>query len=83
MTILYTAKKYAVTSLENLCVDYLLKNLCPDNAFTLLTQVRKLILIFFTHLFFNPFFKFGMVWTVDRPQSHSYDQFAKCSYAGR
>ncbi len=40
MTTLYTAKKYAVPALEKHCVDFLKKNLCADNAFMLLTQVR-------------------------------------------
>uniref|UniRef100_A0A914WBW4 BTB domain-containing protein n=1 Tax=Plectus sambesii TaxID=2011161 RepID=A0A914WBW4_9BILA len=40
MTTLYTAKKYAVPSLENACVDFLKRNLSPDNAFMLLTQAR-------------------------------------------
>ena len=41
MTTLYTAKKYAVPALERQCVLFLMKNLAPDNAFMLLTQVRK------------------------------------------
>ncbi|XP_043199941.1 BTB/POZ domain-containing protein 2-like [Amphibalanus amphitrite] len=40
MTILYTAKKYAVPALERECVDFLERNLSPDNAFMLLTQAR-------------------------------------------
>jgi len=40
MQCLYTAKKYAVCALEKACVDYLKRNLCSDNAFTLLTQAR-------------------------------------------
>lgn len=40
MTTLYTAKKYAVPTLENACVDFLKKNLSPDNAFMLLSQAR-------------------------------------------
>lgn len=40
MQCLYTAKKYAVVALEKACVDYLKRNLCSDNAFTLLTQAR-------------------------------------------
>ena len=40
MTTLYTAKKYAVPALEVQCVDFLEKNLRPDNAFMLLTQAR-------------------------------------------
>nr|CAB3226393.1 BTB/POZ domain-containing protein 1-like [Phallusia mammillata] len=40
MTTLYTAKKYAVPALESHCVDFLKKNLSPDNAFMLLTQAR-------------------------------------------
>ena len=39
MTTLYTAKKYAVPALEKHCVDFLKRNLSPDNAFMLLTQV--------------------------------------------
>ena len=39
MTTLYTAKKYSVPALEKHCVDFLEKNLSPDNAFLLLTQV--------------------------------------------
>jgi BTB/POZ domain-containing protein 1/2 len=35
-----SAKKYAVPSLENACVDFLKRNLSPDNAFMLLTQAR-------------------------------------------
>ena len=38
MTTLYTAKKYAVPALEVQCVEFLEKNLRPDNAFMLLTQ---------------------------------------------
>ncbi|KAK8396915.1 hypothetical protein O3P69_005125 [Scylla paramamosain] len=40
MTVLYTAKKYAVPALEKACVDFLKRNLSPDNAFMLLTQAR-------------------------------------------
>lgn len=40
MTTLYTAKKYAVPSLETACVEFLKKNLSADNAFMLLTQAR-------------------------------------------
>ena len=40
MTVLYTAKKYAVPALERRCVDFLKNHLSPDNAFMLLTQVR-------------------------------------------
>uniref|UniRef100_A0A915JEM8 BTB domain-containing protein n=1 Tax=Romanomermis culicivorax TaxID=13658 RepID=A0A915JEM8_ROMCU len=40
MTTLYTAKKYAVPALEHACVDFLKRNLNPDNAFMLLTQAR-------------------------------------------
>ena len=40
MTTLYTAKKYAVPSLEQHCVDFLKHNLSADNAFMLLTQAR-------------------------------------------
>ena len=36
----YTAKKYAVPALEGHCVEFLKKNLSPDNAFMLLTQAR-------------------------------------------
>lgn len=41
MTTLYTAKKYAVPALERHCVNFLTKNLAPDNAFLLLTQVGE------------------------------------------
>ena len=41
MTTLYTAKKYAVPALEKHCVDFLKRNLSPDNAFMLLTQVFR------------------------------------------
>ena len=41
MTTLYTAKKYAVPALEKHCVDFLKRNLSPDNAFMLLTQVGE------------------------------------------
>ena len=41
MTTLYTAKKYAVPALEKHCVDFLKRNLSPDNAFMLLTQVTR------------------------------------------
>merc|ERR1719429_115906 len=40
MTTLYTAKKYAVPALEKHCVDFLKRNLSPDNACMLLTQAR-------------------------------------------
>lgn len=40
MTTLYAAKKYAVPIVEDSCVDFLEKNLRPDNAFMLLTQAR-------------------------------------------
>ncbi|KAK3098208.1 hypothetical protein FSP39_017231 [Pinctada imbricata] len=40
MTTLYTAKKYAVPSLEKACVEFLKRNLSSDNAFLLLTQAR-------------------------------------------
>ena len=40
MTTLYAAKKYAVPALESHCVDFLKKNLSPDNSFMLLTQAR-------------------------------------------
>lgn len=40
MTILYTAKKYAVAALEEHCVDFLKSNLGTENAFLLLTQAR-------------------------------------------
>ncbi|CAG0919200.1 unnamed protein product [Notodromas monacha] len=40
MTMLYTAKKYAIPALEKTCVDYLKTNLNPGNAFLLLTQAR-------------------------------------------
>jgi len=40
MSTLYAAKKYAVPTLEQRCVDFLKSNLGPDNAFTLLSQAR-------------------------------------------
>ena len=40
MTTLYAAKKYAVPALEAHCVEFLKKNLAPDNSFMLLTQAR-------------------------------------------
>ncbi|KAA0192717.1 hypothetical protein HAZT_HAZT009951 [Hyalella azteca] len=40
MTVLYTAKKYAVPALERRCVEFLKTNLSSDNAFMLLTQAR-------------------------------------------
>lgn len=40
MTTLYAAKKYAVPALERACVEFLKRNLSPDNAFMLLTQAR-------------------------------------------
>ena len=40
MSTLYAAKKYAVPTLEQKCVDFLKRNLGPDNAFTLLSQAR-------------------------------------------
>ncbi|RXG57756.1 BTB/POZ domain-containing protein 2 [Armadillidium vulgare] len=43
MTVLYTAKKYAVPALERQCVEYLKCNLSPDNAFMLLTQFKRQI----------------------------------------
>ena len=46
MTTLYTAKKYAVPALEKHCVDFLKRNLSPDNAFMLLTQVLALRWLF-------------------------------------
>ena len=39
MTTLHTAKKYAVPALEKHCADFLERNLSPDKAFMLLTQV--------------------------------------------
>lgn len=42
MTTLYTAKKYAVPALETHCVEFLTKHLRADNAFMLLTQVKRL-----------------------------------------
>ncbi len=47
MTTLYTAKKYAVPALEKHCVDFLKRNLSPDNAFMLLTQVSYYLFIIF------------------------------------
>lgn len=40
MTTLYTAKKYAVPTLEKACVEFLKTNLSADNAFMLLSQAR-------------------------------------------
>ena len=40
MSTLYVAKKYAVTALEQECVDFLKTNLKADNAFMLLQQAR-------------------------------------------
>ena len=40
MSTLYVAKKYAVSTLERECVDFLKRNLKPDNAFMLLQQAR-------------------------------------------
>lgn len=40
MSTLYAAKKYAVPTLEQRCVEFLKSNLGPDNAFTLLSQAR-------------------------------------------
>ncbi len=40
MTTLYAAKKYVIPIMEDACVDFLKKNLRPDNAFMLLTQAR-------------------------------------------
>ena len=40
MSTLYAAKKYTVPTLEQKCVDFLKRNLGPDNAFTLLSQAR-------------------------------------------
>ena len=37
---LYVAKKYNVLPVEKACVHFLQTNLCPDNAFMLLSQVR-------------------------------------------
>jgi hypothetical protein len=45
MTTLYTAKKYAVPALEKHCVDFLKRNLSPDNAFMLLTQVSYYLFV--------------------------------------
>ena len=47
MSTLYTAKKYAVPTLERHCVDFLKKNLSPDNACMLLTQVSGFFCKFF------------------------------------
>lgn len=38
MSLLYCAKKYAIDALESECVEYLKRNLAPDNAFLLLEQ---------------------------------------------
>lgn len=40
MATLYAAKKYSVLALERNCVDFLKRNLKPENAFMLLTQAR-------------------------------------------
>ena len=40
MSVLYTAKKYAVNALEKECVEFLKKNIRSDNAFMLLSQAR-------------------------------------------
>jgi BTB/POZ domain-containing protein 1/2 len=40
LTVLYTAKKYAVPTLEEHCVAFLKDNLTPENAFLLLSQAR-------------------------------------------
>ncbi|XP_055355103.1 BTB/POZ domain-containing protein 1-like [Paramacrobiotus metropolitanus] len=40
MTTLYVAKKYAVPALQAACVQFLKNNLCPSNAFLLVTQAR-------------------------------------------
>lgn len=40
MSILYTAKKYAVPALEHECVEFLKDNIQSDNVFMLLTQAR-------------------------------------------
>ncbi|CAG5123777.1 unnamed protein product [Candidula unifasciata] len=40
MTTLYAAKKYAIPALERACVEFLKRDLTPDNAFMLLTQAR-------------------------------------------
>ncbi|KAI1704480.1 PHR domain-containing protein [Ditylenchus destructor] len=40
MSILYTAKKYAVPALETFCVNFLKDNLNAENAFMLLSQAR-------------------------------------------
>ncbi len=50
MTTLYTAKKYAVPALEKHCVDFLKRNLSPDNAFMLLTQVSYHLFIYYFSL---------------------------------
>lgn len=38
--VIYAAKKYSIVALENKCSDYLSDNLCPENAFNVLIQVR-------------------------------------------
>ncbi len=53
MTTLYTAKKYAVPALEKHCVDFLKRNLSPDNAFMLLTQVSYYLFIIFQSVFWT------------------------------
>lgn len=40
MSMLYTAKKYAIPALEQECVEYLKDNITTDNVFLLLTQAR-------------------------------------------
>ena len=40
LTVLYTAKKYAVPTLEEHCVAFLKDNLTAENAFLLLSQAR-------------------------------------------
>nr|XP_018900605.1 PREDICTED: BTB/POZ domain-containing protein 1-like [Bemisia tabaci]XP_018900606.1 PREDICTED: BTB/POZ domain-containing protein 1-like [Bemisia tabaci] len=40
--VLYAAKKYAVFILEMQCSEFLQKNLCPNNAFTILVQAKSL-----------------------------------------
>ncbi|XP_072159750.1 BTB/POZ domain-containing protein 1 isoform X4 [Bemisia tabaci] len=39
--VLYAAKKYAVFILEMQCSEFLQKNLCPNNAFTILVQAKS------------------------------------------
>ena len=40
MSVLYTAKKYAIPRLEHECVEFLKDNIQSDNVFMLLTQAR-------------------------------------------